>query len=199
MSSVRRDGDQFTVTGNEDALQAVITVLIRHGIIAQHLRVDQANLDDAFVALTGHGRPPGRRPPRRSTKGITTMSFSAAIPVPGRAWRMLTLTELKLLLRTPAALFWGVGFPLVGLIVLGLIPGTGKPVKAFGGASVRRLTCPHHHVHGRHDGGAGLPATLVSYRERGILRRMFTTPVTRGPCSPRSSPSFSASRSRRRR
>jgi ABC-2 type transport system ATP-binding protein len=54
VSTVRRDGDQFTVTGNEEAPQAVIGVLIRHGVIAQHLRVDQANLDDAFVALTTH-------------------------------------------------------------------------------------------------------------------------------------------------
>jgi len=30
------------------------------------------------------------------------MSFSAAIPFPGRAWRKLTFTELKLLGRTPA-------------------------------------------------------------------------------------------------
>jgi ABC-2 type transport system ATP-binding protein len=58
VSSVRRDGDQFTVTGNDEALQAVIAVLIRHGVIARHLRVDQASLDDAFVALTGHGQPP---------------------------------------------------------------------------------------------------------------------------------------------
>jgi ABC-2 type transport system ATP-binding protein len=52
--SVRHDGDQFTVTGNEEALQAVITVLIRLEITARHLRVDQASLDDAFVALTSH-------------------------------------------------------------------------------------------------------------------------------------------------
>ena len=58
VSGVRRDGAQFTVTGNEGALQAVITVLIRHGVIAQHLRVDQANLDDAFVALTRHDQRP---------------------------------------------------------------------------------------------------------------------------------------------
>jgi ABC-2 type transport system ATP-binding protein len=51
--SVRHDGDQFTVTGNEEALQAVIAVLIKLGITARHLRVDQASLDDAFVALTG--------------------------------------------------------------------------------------------------------------------------------------------------
>jgi ABC-2 type transport system ATP-binding protein len=55
VSSLRREGDQFTITGNEDALQAVITVLIQHGVMARHLRVDQANLDDAFVALTGKG------------------------------------------------------------------------------------------------------------------------------------------------
>lgn len=107
------------------------------------------------------------------------MSFSGAIPVPGRAWRMLTLTELKLLLRTPAALFWGVGFPLVGLIVLGLIPGTGQPVKVFGGASVLQTYLPIIITFMLVMTGVQfLPATLVGYRERGILRRMFTTPVT---------------------
>jgi ABC-2 type transport system ATP-binding protein len=54
--SVRREGDQFAVTGDEEALQAVMGVLIRHGIIARHLRLEQASLDDAFVALTGRGQ-----------------------------------------------------------------------------------------------------------------------------------------------
>jgi ABC-2 type transport system ATP-binding protein len=52
--SVRREGDQFAVSGNEEALQAVMGVLIRRGIIARQLRLDQASLDDAFVALTAH-------------------------------------------------------------------------------------------------------------------------------------------------
>ena len=30
-----------------------MAVLARQGVIAQHLRVEQATLDDAFVALTG--------------------------------------------------------------------------------------------------------------------------------------------------
>ena len=51
--SVRREGGQFTVSGDEEALQAVMTVLIQRGITARHLRVDQASLDDAFVAITG--------------------------------------------------------------------------------------------------------------------------------------------------
>lgn len=107
------------------------------------------------------------------------MSLPAAIPVPGRAWRKLTATELKLLLRAPAALFWGVGFPLAGWIVIGLIPGTGKPVSALGGASVQETYLPIVITFTVVMLGVQfLPVTLVSYRERGILRRMFTTPVT---------------------
>ena len=51
--SVRRDGGEFALTGDEEALQAVMGVLIKRGIVARHLRLDQASLDDAFVALTG--------------------------------------------------------------------------------------------------------------------------------------------------
>ena len=67
--AVRRDGAQFTVTGNSEALQAVITVLVHLGIIAEHLRVDQANLDDAFVALTSHGRSPADAYPDEARRG----------------------------------------------------------------------------------------------------------------------------------
>ena len=60
VSQVRRDGEQLLVTGNGEALQAIIAVLARQGVIAHELRVDQATLDDAFVALTGKSRPVGR-------------------------------------------------------------------------------------------------------------------------------------------
>ena len=66
--SVRHDGEQFTVTGNEEALQAVITVLIKLGITAQHLRVDQASLDDAFVALTRHDQANHAQPSPAESK-----------------------------------------------------------------------------------------------------------------------------------
>jgi ABC-2 type transport system ATP-binding protein len=52
VTSVHRDGDHFLVTGNGEALQSVMAVLARQGIIASQLRVEQATLDDAFVALT---------------------------------------------------------------------------------------------------------------------------------------------------
>ena len=46
-------GDVVVVTGNSNALNAVTSVLARHQIEAQQLRVDQASLEDAFLALTG--------------------------------------------------------------------------------------------------------------------------------------------------
>jgi ABC-2 type transport system ATP-binding protein len=41
------------VTGNDNALNAVTSVLARNNIVARQLRVEQASLEDAFVALTG--------------------------------------------------------------------------------------------------------------------------------------------------
>lgn len=52
VSNVSRNGSQVVVTGTGNLLNAVITVLARHEIVAGDLRVEQASLDDAFVALT---------------------------------------------------------------------------------------------------------------------------------------------------
>jgi ABC-2 type transport system ATP-binding protein len=54
VTSVTRRGDVVVVTGNSNALNAVTSMLARHQIVAQQLRVDQASLEDAFIALTGH-------------------------------------------------------------------------------------------------------------------------------------------------
>jgi ABC-type multidrug transport system ATPase subunit len=51
---VERSGAQVLVTGTGDLLQAVTSVLARHHIVAAELRMEQANLDDAFMALTAH-------------------------------------------------------------------------------------------------------------------------------------------------
>jgi ABC-2 type transport system ATP-binding protein len=56
VASVIHRGDVVVVTGNNNALNAVTSVLARNQIVAQQLRVEQASLEDAFVALTGrHG------------------------------------------------------------------------------------------------------------------------------------------------
>jgi ABC-2 type transport system ATP-binding protein len=58
VTSVTRQGGLVVVTGGNDALNAVTSVLVRAGIVAQQLRVDQSSLEDAFVALTGHHAGP---------------------------------------------------------------------------------------------------------------------------------------------
>jgi ABC-2 type transport system ATP-binding protein len=55
VSAVTRHGDQVVVTGTGNLVHAVTALLARHQIIAAELRVEQASLDDAFVALTGRG------------------------------------------------------------------------------------------------------------------------------------------------
>ena len=46
-------GDVVVVTGSSNVLNAVTSVLARNQIVAGQLRVDQANLEDAFLTLTG--------------------------------------------------------------------------------------------------------------------------------------------------
>ncbi|MEC3974143.1 ABC transporter ATP-binding protein [Amycolatopsis sp. H20-H5] len=50
---VERHGGQVIVTGGGNVVAAVTSLLARNHVIAGELRVEQANLDDAFVALTG--------------------------------------------------------------------------------------------------------------------------------------------------
>ena len=53
VTDVRRDGDEVVVTGTADALAAVTALLARRDVFPERLRVEQATLEDAFVALTG--------------------------------------------------------------------------------------------------------------------------------------------------
>jgi ABC-2 type transport system ATP-binding protein len=56
VTGVTRRGDTVTITGNGNVLAAVTTALARHEIEPRQLRVEQAGLEDAFLALTGrHG------------------------------------------------------------------------------------------------------------------------------------------------
>jgi ABC-2 type transport system ATP-binding protein len=55
VTDVARHGGQVVVTGTGNLVHAVTAVLARNQIIAAELRVEQASLEDAFVALTGRG------------------------------------------------------------------------------------------------------------------------------------------------
>ena len=51
--SVTRSGSTITVAGDGNLVFAVTAALAQNGVIANDLRIEQANLDDAFIALTG--------------------------------------------------------------------------------------------------------------------------------------------------
>jgi len=53
VTGVTRQGGQVVVSGQGNLVHAVTSMLARHQIVALELRVEQASLDDAFVALTG--------------------------------------------------------------------------------------------------------------------------------------------------
>ncbi|WP_347349985.1 ABC transporter ATP-binding protein [Intrasporangium sp.] len=58
-----RNGPEVVVSGTDGVVQSVIAELIRRDILAQRLRVEQAGLDDAFVALTSRTTAPLERKP----------------------------------------------------------------------------------------------------------------------------------------
>jgi ABC-2 type transport system ATP-binding protein len=62
VTDLERRGDQVVVTGTSEVLGAVATALARREIVAEQLRVEQATLEDAFVALTGAGAATHHRP-----------------------------------------------------------------------------------------------------------------------------------------
>jgi ABC-2 type transport system ATP-binding protein len=53
VTAVTRKGETIVVTGRGNVVHAVTALLARDHIVAQDLRIEQATLDDAFIALTG--------------------------------------------------------------------------------------------------------------------------------------------------
>lgn len=53
VQSVTRNGETVVVAGSGNLLHAVTFVLARNQIVADELRIEQPDLDDAFIALTG--------------------------------------------------------------------------------------------------------------------------------------------------
>jgi ABC-2 type transport system permease protein len=93
----------------------------------------------------------------------------------------LTRSELRLFLRDPVSAFFTLLFPTVLVIILGSIPafrehspdlGGGRVIDLYVGISVALvLAMLALQV---------TPAVLATYREKGILRRLATTPVGPG-------------------
>ncbi|KAF4408109.1 MULTISPECIES: ABC transporter permease [Streptomyces] len=87
-------------------------------------------------------------------------------------------TEIRLMCREPGAIFWVVLFPTLLLSILGLIPGFREPDPKHGGLRVVDLYVPIAVLLSMITAGIqSMPTVLTGYRERGILRRLSTTPA----------------------
>ncbi|MFB7950216.1 ABC transporter permease [Kitasatospora phosalacinea] len=89
----------------------------------------------------------------------------------------LTVVEFKLFLRDPAAYFWTLLFPVALVVVIGSIPSS-REVEADLGRRVIDSYTPVVVVLAFAMTGLFItPTYLVGYREKGVLRRLSTTPV----------------------
>jgi ABC-2 type transport system permease protein len=93
--------------------------------------------------------------------------------------RQLTVTELKLNLRDPFTIGFGVVLPVALLAALGSIPGVDEPDPAIGGLRGIDTWVPSLSFTMAVALMAWflLPVVLATYRERGVLRRFATTPA----------------------
>ena len=91
----------------------------------------------------------------------------------------LTRTQFKVFLREPLAVFFGLVFPTVLLVVIGVAyPGATDPGPTFDGRSLVEVYAPTTIVLGMATMAVFLlPVALGGDRERGILRRLSTTPA----------------------
>ncbi|MCG3121059.1 MAG: hypothetical protein ALAOOOJD_03999 [bacterium] len=91
-------------------------------------------------------------------------------------WKM-TLVEMKLFLREPAAAFFTLFFPLMVLLIFGSIYGN-APTPFFGGYGSVDVSVPAYTAMIIGSSGLiGLTVAMSMYRERGILRRLRATPL----------------------
>ncbi|MCK9924385.1 ABC transporter permease [Frankia sp. AgPm24] len=104
---------------------------------------------------------------------------SSLVPSPGRhPFRELVRVEALLFGRSAAGVVWTALIPLAAVVVLGAVPATRHPSDSFDGHSPLETWLPVLMMYEFLMTAANLlPAVLAGYRERGILRRLSTTPV----------------------
>ncbi|TDE94104.1 ABC transporter permease [Occultella glacieicola] len=90
----------------------------------------------------------------------------------------LTVTETKLFLREPISVLFALALPPVLLIVLGAVPAFREPDPDLGGRRVIDLYTPLVVAIAIATVAlTSLPQQLATYREKGVLRRLRTTPA----------------------
>ncbi|MEU4835936.1 ABC transporter permease [Streptosporangium sp. NPDC023615] len=112
---------------------------------------------------------------------MSAMTATTAPPVTARhgstTWRLIK-AESRLCVRDKVGPLWGVGCPLIVLVILGSVPALRERQEAAGGLTIFELYVPVLILFNLAIlAMTALPTTLAGYRENGVLRRMRTTPV----------------------
>jgi ABC-2 type transport system permease protein len=90
----------------------------------------------------------------------------------------LARSEAVLLMREPAIVFWCVAFPVILVVVIGSVHSARTPKAEYGGLSLIAIYVPTMIAFAIAMVALNaLPPRLANYRERGVLRRLQTTPV----------------------
>ena len=133
-------------------------------------------------------QPPKTQPPKApfSKAPFSAAPFSAArltrtlLPetAPRAAFGQIVRNQARLAWRLPAGLIFGIGLPMLLLIIFSQIPSFHQAQASFGGLTpfdvyVPILIAMVIAIIGL----ISLPGPLVTYRDQGILRRLATTPV----------------------
>ena len=158
--SVERAGPTLVVTGTGNLIDAVTSVLARHQVVANDLRIEQANLDDAYLALTGSRSPDSQRScHERDARAASSPRRSCCSATPSLAGGDRPARRSILL-------------------IFGSIFGPPEPDPALGGLRFIDVFVPSLVVITIGTLGIQtLPIRLATYREKGILRRLSTTPA----------------------
>jgi ABC-2 type transport system permease protein len=105
-----------------------------------------------------------------------TVTNSPSPARPGPTWALIR-SELRLYLREPMTLGWGLVFPVVLLIILGSVSGS----HGTGSLDGLRLVAVYTPIVIAFVVAMlalnGVPPILAGYRERGVLRRLALTPA----------------------
>jgi ABC-2 type transport system ATP-binding protein len=195
VSNVEHDGSRVVVSGSGNLVNAVILTLDRQGVTADDVRLESGTLEDAFLSLTGreiHEDQPatatataGQRDGSvsvRERRGANLATSLRSRPrrgsLPKGSWRTLVGTEWRLTRRTPVGLIWGVGLPVLLLVIFGSLPSFSETPAALGGLTVFEAYLPILiAVSMSLLALVSLPIPLATYRESRILKQMETTPI----------------------
>ena len=109
---------------------------------------------------------------------MTSVAEAPARPASRSALARLTATEGKLFIRDRVGPVWGLGFPLVLLIIFGSIHSFHTVRATYGGLTLLDVYLPILiEMMLALLALVAMPLVLAGYRERGILRRLRTTPA----------------------